>query len=193
MTDWGVHLMDYALLGMRAQAPNSISSLGGNFGYPESAMETPDTQTAIYDFGDYSIEWEHANGISHGPYGGGDHGVAFVGETGTLVVDRGKWRVFPEMNDGKPLTREVPVTQVSDNGLEKHTADFIACIKDRERSPACSIESAAITATVCQMGNIALKTGRKVHWDADTGRFKGDVKANALITPRYRAPYRLRA
>jgi predicted dehydrogenase len=193
MTDWGVHLIDIALLGMRAQAPNAISSLGGKYAYPDSAMVTPDTQTALFDFGDYSVEWEHAVGISKGPYGGHDHGVAFVGETGTLVVDRSKWRVVPEMSEDKPLTREIPETPVSDNGLERHTADFIACIKDRDRTPACSIESAANTATVCQMGNIAFRTGRKVHWDAEARRFKGDVKANALMTPRYRAPYRLRA
>ncbi len=54
-------------------------------------------------------------------------------------------------------------------------------------------ESAANTAIVCQMGNVAWRTGRKVHWDAAAGRFKGDAEANALIAPRYRAPYRLPA
>ena len=193
MTDWGVHLIDIALWGMKAEAPKSISSLGGAYAYPNSAMETPDTQTALYDFGDYSVEWEHAVGISHGPYGGRDHGVAFVGETGTLVVDRGQWRVSPEMSDDKPLTREIPVTHAKDNGLERHTADFIACVKDRARTPACPIEAAAHTAIVCQMGNVALRTGRKVHWDAKAGRFRDDAEANALIAPRYRAPYRLPA
>jgi predicted dehydrogenase len=193
MTDWGVHLMDIALLGMKAEAPNSVSSLGGAYGYPDSAMETPDTQTAIFDFGHYSVEWEHAVGISRGPFGGGDHGVAFVGETGTLVVDRGKWRVDPEYSDGKPMTPEIPETRVQDNGLERHTANFIACVKDRSLTPAAPIESAANTAIICQMGNVAWKTGRKVHWDAAGGEFKGDAQANALITPSYRAPYRLPA
>jgi predicted dehydrogenase len=193
MTDWGVHLIDIALLGMKAQVPGSVSALGGAYGYPGSAMETPDTQTAIFDFGDYSVEWEHANGISRGPFDGHDHGVAFVGETGTLVVDRSKWWVSPETEDGKPKTRAIPVTKASDNGLDRHTADFVACIKDRSRTPACPIESAANTAIVCQMGNVAFRTGRKVHWDAAAGNFKDDAQANALITPRYRAPYRLPA
>jgi predicted dehydrogenase len=191
MTDWGVHLMDIALLGMKAQVPNSVSSLGGAYGYPDSAMETPDTQTAIFDFGTYSVEWEHAVGISQGPFGGRDHGVAFIGETGTLVVDRGQWRVAPEMNNGQPMTPEVPVTPSKDNGLERHTANFIDCVKDRSLTPAAPIESAANTAIVCQMGNVAWKTGRKVHWDATAGLFKDDAAANALITPRYRAPYQL--
>ena len=64
-------------------------------------------------------------------------------------------------------------------------------MKDRSRTPACPIESAANTAIVCQMGNVAWRTGRKVHWDATAGQFKDDAEANALITPRYRAPYRL--
>ncbi len=191
MTDWGVHLIDIALLGMKAELPKSVSSLGGAFGYPGSAMETPDTQTAIYDFGEYSVEWEHAVGISHGPYGGRDHGVAFIGETGTLVVDRGQWQVWPETSDGKPLTQAVPVTKSGDDGLVLHTADFVACVKDPARTPACPIESAANTAIMCQMGNVAWRTGRKLQWDAAAGRFGDDAKANALITPRYRAPYRL--
>ncbi|MEO5774955.1 MAG: Gfo/Idh/MocA family oxidoreductase [Sphingomicrobium sp.] len=191
MTDWGVHLMDIALLGMKAQVPNSVSSLGGHYGYPGSAMETPDTQTAIFDFGDYLVEWEHAVGISRGPYSGRDHGVAFIGETGTLVVDRGQWYVSPEVSDGKALSLEVPVTPITDNGLDRHTADFIACLKNRSRTPACPIEAAANTAMVCQMGDIAFRTGRKVHWDATAGQFKDDPVANALITPRYRAPYQL--
>ena len=193
MTDWGVHLIDIALLGTKAQVPLSVSAVGGDYAYPNSAMETPDTQSALFDFGDYSVEWEHAVGISKGPYGGHDHGVAFVGETGTLVVDRSKWWVTPEVSEDKPLTREIPVTPATDNGLDRHTADFIACIKDRARTPACPIESAANTAIVCQMGNVAWRTGRKVHWDAAASQFKADSEANALITPRYRAPYRLPA
>ena len=103
------------------------------------------------------MEWEHAVGISRGPFGGHDHGVAFVGETGTLVVDRSKWWVSPEMSGDRPLTPVVPETPSSDNGLDRHTANFIACVKDRSLTPAAPIESAA----------------------------------NALITPSYRAPYRL--
>ncbi|PCD03612.1 oxidoreductase [Sphingomonas spermidinifaciens] len=191
MTDWGVHLIDIALMGMKAEAPRTVTSIGGPYGYPDSAMETPDTQSAIFDFGDHMLEWEHAVGISQGPYGGRDHGVAFIGELGTLVVDRGQWRVVPEYGDGKPLTPEVPVTKSSDDALTRHAADFVACVKDRSRTPACPIEAAAQTAIVCQMGNIAFKTGRKVEWDAAAGRFRGDAAADRLITPAYRAPYRL--
>jgi Tfp pilus assembly major pilin PilA len=91
------------------------------------------------------------------------------------------------------MTREIPVTKAKDEGLDRHTADFIACVKDRARTPACTIEAASNTAIVCQMGNIALRTGRKVNWDAASGQFRDDAEANGLITPRYRTPYRLPA
>ena len=47
MTDWGVHLLDYALLGMQASLPKSIVGLGGKFAYPNLAEETPDTLTTL--------------------------------------------------------------------------------------------------------------------------------------------------
>lgn len=50
MTDWGVHLLDYALYGMNVTAPNSIMASGGKFGYPDDACETPDLLQTIYTF-----------------------------------------------------------------------------------------------------------------------------------------------
>ena len=50
---------------------------------------------------------------------------------------------------------------------------------------------AANTARVCQLGNIALKTGRRLYWDNDKHRFVNDAEANALLTPVYRLPWKL--
>ncbi|MGE5428553.1 MAG: Gfo/Idh/MocA family protein, partial [Methylococcaceae bacterium] len=37
MTDWGVHLLDYALFGMNQYVPKSISSSGGKYAFPTDA------------------------------------------------------------------------------------------------------------------------------------------------------------
>jgi predicted dehydrogenase len=68
MTDWGVHLIDMVLYGMKAGGPKSVVSMGGKFAYPNDAMQTPDTQQAIYEFDDFSMIWEHAVGINGGPF-----------------------------------------------------------------------------------------------------------------------------
>ena len=96
MTDWGVHMLDIVLWGMQAEYPKQVMSTGGNFAYPDSAMETPDTQQAIYQFDDFTMIWEHAVGVGLGPFQR-SHGVAFIGNNGTLVVDRQQWEIFPEV------------------------------------------------------------------------------------------------
>lgn len=189
MTDWGVHLIDIVLYGMQATAPRSVLSAGGAFAYPDGGMETPDTQQAIYEYGDFSMIWEHAVGINNGPYGR-NHGVAFIGNNGTLVVDRGGWEVIPEVLDGKPQMEAIPVQEATEPGLDNHTRNFVDCIKSRAQ-PACPPKIARLAAVNAHLGNVAFKTGRKVYWDEANNQFTGDDEANALIKSHYRAPWTL--
>ncbi len=98
MTDWGVHLLDFALFGMQPGAPKSAMGSGSIFAHPDNCMETPDTQQTIYEFDGFNLIWEHAIGIAQGPYNRG-HGIAFIGDKGTLVVDRGGWEVMTEIDN----------------------------------------------------------------------------------------------
>jgi predicted dehydrogenase len=183
MTDWGVHLIDMALAGMNATTPLSVSAAGGKFGYPDSPMETPDTMQALYQFPTFSLVWAHGVGIGNGDYGR-EHGVAFVGNTSTLVVDRGGWEVIPEKKDGKNLMEAVPRTAQVGNGLDNHAANFVACVRSRQRTN-CPVDVAANTALVCQLGNIAYRTGHKLDWDATKGTFANDKAANDLVAAQY--------
>ena len=47
------------------------------------------------------------------------------------------------------------------------------------------------SATVCHLGNIALRTGRKLTWDPAKEQIVGDSEANAMLTRPYRAPWKL--
>ncbi len=190
MTDWGVHLLDYALYGMNQYVPNAVMSTGGKYAFPEDARETPDTQFANYDFDDFALVWESTIGISGGPYGRG-HGVAFLGENGTLVVDRQGWEVIPEVSQGKPLMEAIPLTKKGEaSGLNLHAQNFLECIRSRE-TPNASIEIGGHIARIAHLGNIALKTGKKLYWDAEKGNFKDDEKANDMVKAKYRAPWKL--
>jgi predicted dehydrogenase len=184
MTDWGVHLVDYALLGMNARDPLSIMASGGKMAYPDDAAETPDTLATVYDFGDFIMLWEHAQAIDGGNYGR-NHGIAFIGNNGTLVLDRGGWELIPEGKRMEP----VAAVKKSDDGLANHTRNFIEVVKSRDFSKLnAPIEAGATVATVCQMGNIAYKTGKKLGWDKAKQQFN-DAEANKLITPAYHNNY----
>jgi len=192
MTDWGVHLLDYALYGMDQYVPNSVTSSGGKFAYPNDAMETPDTQYTIYEFDDFGLVWESAIGIGIGSYGR-EHGVAFLGDNGTLIVDRGGWEVIPEIKDGKPLIEAVPRIgnpEGTPPGLDLHVRNFLDCIKTRKK-PNADIEIGAHIARFAQLGNIALRTGRKVYWNPEQQQFINDVLANEFVKANYRAPWKI--
>jgi predicted dehydrogenase len=189
MTDWGVHIVDYALFGMNAKAPKSVMSMGGKFAYPDDACETPDTLQALYEFDGYTMLWDHGTGIDGGYYGR-SHGVGFVGNNGTLVVDRTGWEVIPEGKD-KPAMEKVDLVKGDGQGLNNHMKNFIDCIKDRDKTPNTNIEIAANTARVCHLGNIALKTGRRLYWDAVNSKFINDKDANSYLVPEYRSPWKL--
>lgn len=186
MTDWGVHMIDYALLGMKAGAPKAIIAAGGKFAYPDDASETPDTLTTVFEFEGFNLQWEHATGIDGGPYRR-DHGVAFIGNNGTLVVDRNGWEVIPE----KEKMEAVPLQKKSDDGLLLHTANFLDVIQSRRfeelKAP---IQVGSHVATVCQMGNIAYKTGKKIYWDNSKNKFT-DNDANKLLAAEYHNGYKL--
>jgi predicted dehydrogenase len=186
MTDWGVHLVDYALLGMNAKDPISVMASGGKMAYPDDAAETPDTLATVYDFGEFIMLWEHAQAINNGNYGK-DHGIAYIGNNGTLVLDRGGWKVITE---GKNM-ETVEEVKRSDDGLANHTRNFIDAVKSGNYSQlAAPIQAGATVANVCQMGNIAYKTGKKLNWDKKTGNFN-DAAANKLIQPVYHNNYKL--
>ncbi len=189
MTDWGVHIIDFALYGMQVKSPKSVMAMGGKFAYPNDAAETPDTLQALYDFEDFTMLWDHGIGIDGGYYGR-SHGVGFVGNNGTLVVDRQGWEVIPE--GGKnPRMERVKLTKGDGKDLDNHMKNFIECIKDKNRNTHTNIEIAANTARVCHLGNMAYKTGRRLNWDAENTKFINDNEANKLLVPTYRAPWEL--
>jgi predicted dehydrogenase len=192
MTDWGVHLLDYALFGMNQYVPQSIMSMGGKYAFPNDAMETPDTLTAIYDFSDFGVIWEHTIGIDGAQFNKRDHGLAFVGEYGTLVVDRGGWEVIPEEKSvqSKEGFEGIPLQKSTGQGLSLHVENFLECIKTREK-PNCDIETAAHIARFAHLGNISYRLGRKLDWDGDKQKFINDKEADAMANANYRKPWEL--
>lgn len=190
MTDWGVHIIDYGLFGMGDPSPKSIMAMGGKFAYPDDASETPDTLQALFEFDGHTMLWDHGTGIDGG-YFGRNHGVAYVGNNGTLVVDRGGWEVIPERKKNEDLMERIDLIPASGKGLELHMENFIDGIKSRNRDVNANITVAANTARVAHAGNIAHRTGKRLYWDNENSKFIGDDDANSYLTPVYRKPWKL--
>ena len=197
MTDWGAHMIDIANWGMGVKAPNAAVSVGGKFGFPDDAEETPDTQQALWELDDFSMVWEHATAIGHGPYAR-DHGVAFHGNNGVLVVDRGGWEVVPETvtSRGRPKAyRMAGEPRRGSGGRDYHQAhvqNFLDCV-DSRKPPRSDVEIGHNSMIACHLANMAFRLKRRVNWDATAERVIDDAEAQAMVMVPYREPWSLTA
>ncbi|MEJ1239469.1 Gfo/Idh/MocA family oxidoreductase [Chryseolinea sp. T2] len=189
LTDWGVHLLDIALWAVNEKMPDTIQSVGGIYAYKGNQIETADTQTVLYGYEDLHIEWEHLGGLHSGYYGRG-YGVAFIGNDGTIVVNREGWELIPEIENGKPKTESIALQPADRSDHIKHVTNFIESVRTRAL-PICDVETGRNAATLAHMGNIAYRTGDKLQWDRASRQFISNQKATDLITPSYRKPWKL--
>ena len=189
LSDWGVHLLDIVLWAMDVDAPRGpISASGGIYAYEDRAIETPDTLSVLYDMGDFTLTWEHFGGVEKGLYGR-NYGIAFIGNNGTLVVNRAGWEVIAEERDGERLMEPIPFVEGVESNHERHAIDFIAAVRER-RDPVCTVEMGRAAALFAHLGNIAHRTSSRVIWDEGSRRIRDNSAADALLRPEYRPPWR---
>jgi hypothetical protein len=66
--------------------------------------------------------------------------------------------------------------------------DLLAAVDKRGR-PVADIEEGYISTASCILANLAMKSGRKLTWDAAKQQVVGDPDANRLLTRAYRKPW----
>jgi predicted dehydrogenase len=177
--NWGTHMLDVARWGLGVGLPTRISASGGRFHFDDD-QETPDTLVVQYAYPRATIVWEHRLWSTHGVEGR-SAAAAFYGEAGTLVVDRGGWKVYDLAETIASDSSEQPIA---------HLRNFIDCIKSRSR-PAADIETGHISSALCHLGNIAYRVGREVTFYPEVATFGTDREASLLLSREYRSPWDL--
>ena len=192
MSDWGVHLLDMGMwAGGLVEAPKKVITYAANLSKKEMQRETFDTMNVIFPKDDYVINWDMTAGIQVGPFDS-PYGVKFVGENGTIVTTRSKYHLYPEWDNQKkePKAKEVSFDHSKDSHRD-HVDNFLECLKTREK-PSCPPEIGKAAALYAHIPNIAARVGETVlEWDDENNRFTNSDKANELITPEYRKPWKL--
>jgi len=72
--------------------------------------------------------------------------------------------------------------------LKDEKRDFIDAVKTRGQTLA-DAEVGHRTTSLCQLGHIAIKVGRKLKWDPDAEWFINDDGANRLLSRPMRSPW----
>ena len=117
-------------------------------------------------------------------------GIAYIGNNGTLILNRGGWEVIEEGRSSNKVSK--PFTAASDNGLDKHWENFVSVVKSRKTDDLhCPIQAGAHVATVAQMGNIAYRTGKKLEWDNTQHEFTDKAVNKEYLMKEYHNGYKL--
>ncbi len=199
ITDFGTHRFDTVHQIMGIDAPRTVAASGRRYSLKD-AGEMPDILQVTYEYPGFVLSYEACNLNAHGLGGRtpgmkyynarGDldrpNGEAYYGTNGALFADRIGYEIYPDR--GRMERKFMNTTDAT--GL--HARNFIECVRSR-KPPAAGIEIGHRATLIGHLGNIAFKTGRKLHWDREKEEFAGDAEANRLLTREYRAPWTLPA
>jgi predicted dehydrogenase len=119
-----------------------------------------------------------------------ENGTTFYGTKGWISLSRSsaqsnipeidqKLNNFPKNNDGW--------IHSENNTMGKA---FIDVIQGKSKE-LCPLDEAIISDTISHMGDIAIRTKRKVTWDPVKGEVSGDPEANSLFIREMRKPYNI--
>ncbi len=176
-TNWGAHHLDIAQWGLGMDDSGPISIEGKAHYHKEKWYEVPESFELVY---------KYANGVTLLCGKGQTGGTTFEGDKGSIFVNRGKLSSTPANLIKQKLGDSAVHLYVSNN----HHGNWLECIRSR-KLPICDVEIGHRSATVCHLGNIALRTGRKITWDPVKEEIVGDKEAAAMLSRPYRAPWSL--
>jgi predicted dehydrogenase len=188
----GVHEMDIARWGLHLDSlPKAVSSEGGKFVYDDD-QETPNTQTAVFDYGSLQLHFEVRGLLTNGEgFASKENatkiGNAFYGSDGYMWVDSKGYRIYTG-EDGA-LVEEGPFVGDEWNP-QGHFDNFIKAVRSRKSGDlACDIEEGHLSAALCHLANISYRLKRRLAFDAAAEKFVNDSEANSMLFRKGRAPY----
>ncbi len=117
-----------------------------------------------------------------------EEGNLYVGDKGKILGGTDSGSIIPESK--MKSYKLPPKTLLRANFKNIATGEWIrACLGGEPAS--CNFEVGGLLAEVVQLGNIAIRRGRKLHWDAPNMRFTNDEEANKYLQEPYRAGWQL--
>ena len=183
-------MVDLMRWGLGVAYPNHVTSSGGRFRYQDD-WETPDTQVINWNFdNNTAITWEgrSCNGKT---IDGDSVGVVFYGENGSIQIGSGNSYKIYDLNN--KLVKTVENDFVVDprnkmnpsQGLDAiHIQNFFDGIKKGSTVNA-EIIGGHQSTLLCQLGNIALRSGGALEIDSKNGHIKNNKQASKLWKRAY--------
>ncbi|QHT71111.1 Gfo/Idh/MocA family oxidoreductase [Rhodocytophaga rosea] len=178
----GTHMLDLMRWGLGVEYPTKVTSSGGRYRYQDD-WQTPDTQVINLEFANNTaMSWEgrSCNGRT---VEGTSVGVMFYGENGSLLIESGNsYKIYDLENK---LVKEVK-NDITINARDKmdpsqqldaiHIQNFFEGISKGTALNA-EIVGGHQSTLLCQLGNIALRSGSTLHIDPTNGHIQNNPEA----------------
>lgn len=210
MTNLGAHELDIVQWIVGAKGPAAVSSSGGRLVLGQGGAdngETPDTQDSLFEYPGMTAIYSFRE-ASQGPI---RLRSTYYGSKGSLAIGRDGFDITPDMQvdpatlipqfqghpgGGPEKSAKKPEPWIaalkepgsSNEQFDLHARNFLDCLKSRQK-PIADVEDGHWTAIACHLANLALRTGRKLKWDAEKEQIIGDKEANAMLERPYRKPW----
>ena len=165
----GIHQMDIARWALNKPGlPLSAMALGGRFGYIDDG-ETPNTQMALYDYGDCHLIFE-VRGLKTEPFTGIGIGNIIYGSEGYVAIPADYSRAAAYDKDNKKVQDFA--------GAGDHFGNFIAAVRSHKASAQnAPIEEGHISSALCHLGNISYRMGTMQPFSKQSQSFGDDKEA----------------
>lgn len=180
--DFWCHIADIAWW---AAQPKGLRSIDARGDVAEGFADTPGNIEIDYHFENLKLHWTTSPPQVPGA-GKRNIGAYFEGDKGTLVCD---YETRELTINGEEMTdiAEVPNTIPRSPG---HQQDFVNAVKNRSK-PESDLAYARDMTLPMHLGLISWRLGRKLEWDAEKEKLKGDPEANNLLSRKSRKKWRL--
>lgn len=199
--DLCVHFFDVVRYFLDLGWPRTIAAAGGKLmRAAKSSVNTHDTQTAIFDYGNLEVVWTQRNWGAN-PEPQYPWGATFYGDKGTLKISVQSYDFIPngsgsraradfvDERDKHPEDEQHKETEIfAAPATRRHFENFLAARRNGEK-PVADIEQGYMSTACCILANLSMELGRSLKWDETKGRVADDEEANRKLARTYRGDW----
>ena len=177
--DWGTHLFDTAQWANDTELSGPVEIEGSGTHWSGGLYDTVK---------DYDLTYRYANGVEM-TCRPGNPSLKFIGSDGW--VGNTGWRGPLQASSAEILNAKIGPgeTHLYTNPEGEHD-DFLKCVRTR-KDPYFPVEIGHRVSTICHLGNLMIRLGRKLKWDPQAEQFVNDAEANRLLDRARRDPWQL--